>query len=256
MTEEKKPRGWPKGKPRGPRKKVEHATPQDKQETAPAQEVSYKPEEAILEEKRVVSTEEKQLAEVISESRGYTEEELQTILLGLENVGNKYDWAKNADEFRFPDPLYNISQFGTYEQAFRWIDTKDETCMIQIHRSQFRWTPVNLTTHGRLFKDREKRIIFNKHGGIMKGPMLLCWMPGKLHQAWRKIKQDRSNEPTQRKTPAPGTQFYDPASDGSAVVGLERKVGFGKEESVFTGTVHEDTSTHPDTGYEEQGEYV
>lgn len=255
MTEEKK-RGWPKGKPRGPRSTWAKPKAEDKQEVAPAQPVETPVPEPVQEQAKVMSTEDKQLAEVITESRGYTEEEMNTILLGLENVGNKYDWARQADEFRFPEPLYKISQFGTYEQAFRWIDTKDETCMMQIQRSYFRWTPVNMTTHGRLFKDREKRLTFNKHGGIMKGPMLLCWMPGKLHQAWTKTKRDRANEPTERKTTAPGTQFYDPAADGSAAVGLDRKVGFGRDEPAFTGTVHEDTSTHPDSTYEEQGEYI
>jgi hypothetical protein len=232
----KKKRGRPKGTRRVPRKAAK-----------PVEQIA--PEEGVV---NIDLSRDTVLAETILETQGYTDEDVDRIVLGLENQGNAYDWVRNMDEFRLPGPLQKLADEG--KQAFRWIDSNDDTCMIQIHRDNFRWTPVNVMSHGKYFKPNERRIRFNKHGGIMSGYMLLCWMPGKLYDAWCGVKGKMARSPSalDKSNKPPGVTTYDPVAEGSAAAGAN---AYATEEK-FTGVVDVMNDTHPDTSYEESGEYT
>lgn len=232
----KKKRGRPKGTRRVPRKVAQ-------------------PEEMAAPEQSVVNIDlsrDQVLAETILETRGYTDEDVDKIVLGLEDQGNAYDWVRNMDEFRLPGPLQKLADEG--KQAFRWIDSSDGTCMIQVHRDNFRWTPVNIMSHGKYFKAHDRKLRFNKHGGIMSGYMLLCWMPGKLYDAWRSVKGKMAGHetPMEGRSKTPGVVNYDPVAEGTASVGAETYAN----KDQFSGIVHVAEDTHPDAGYDEQGEYT
>jgi hypothetical protein len=158
------------------------------------------------------------------------------------------------NELAYPEPLEKISQLGSGEQGFRWVDTTDTTCMVQLSRKHFRWTPVNLLSHGKYFSKREQAIQFNKHGGIMVGAMLLCWMPGKLYRKWceMKGKMGISTSAMDKSAKPPGVSTYDPVAEGTATSGAQ---SYATSEK-FTGVVDVMNDTHPDTSYEESGEYT
>jgi hypothetical protein len=197
------------------------------------------------------------LAETILDARGYTEEELDKIILGIENQEGSYDWLEQMNDFRLPEPLKRLEESG--EQAFRWIDSSDENCMIQLSREQFRWVPVNMLSHGKHFKKSEQKLRFNRHGGIMNGYMLLCWMPGRLHRAWKaqKARMSSHETPMERPSQLDGVHHYDPVKEGTAAANVDSggKPLYATDKR-FSGVVHDADDSHPDTSYEESGEYT
>ena len=200
---------------------------------------------------------EQHLADTILDARGYTDKELDTILLGLENQENAYDWIENMNDFKLPEPLSRLQEAG--EQAFRWVDSSDQHCMIQISREAFRWVPVNMLSHGKYFPKPEQKLRFNRHGGIMNGYMLLCWMPGRLHRAWKgeKSKMNRHETPMERPSQLDGVYNYDPVKEGTATHNVDTGDGPSyATDKKFSGVVYDADEAHPETSYEETGEYT
>jgi len=192
----------------------------------------------------LMTSEDARVKDAIQSSKGYTEEEIDKVILGFENHDNLFDYLKSMDEFQLPEVLQKLQDTG--EQFFRWIDTLDpQTFDIQINRQNFRWTPVNRNTHGKLLHNR----FFNKHGGVMRGPSLLCWMPGKLHRAWEAFKHRLANAQWQQTSERygqkrGGIEFYDPSREGRSGI-LRSDPGF----------VHEADDKHPQDIFMEAGEY-
>jgi hypothetical protein len=240
-------------KPRG--NALKRRAPKSKPEVGETVEVpTVAPSQQVV---NIDVSKEQHLAETILDARGYTDEELDTIIMGIENQEANYDWLDNMNEFKLPKPLQELEDSG--EQNFRWVDSSDQQCMIQLSRENFRWTPVNMLSHGKYFKKPEDKVRFNRHGGIMNGYMLLCWMPGKLHRAWQaqKARMSGHETPMERPSQLSGVHHYDPVKEGTATSGIDS----GGEplyasERRFTGVVHDANDEHPDTSYEESGEYT
>ena len=227
---------------------------------APKPETKAEPETpAPTPDQQVVNidvSKEQHLAETILDARGYSEDELDTIILGLENQENAYDWLDNMNEFKLPKPLLELDEAG--EQKFRWIDTSDAVCMVQLSRENFRWVPVNMLSHGKYFTKPEEKLRFNRHGGIMNGYMLLCWMPGRLHRAWKaqKARMSKHETPMESGSRLDGVHNYDPVKEGTAVNSIDS----GGEplyatDKRFSGVVHDADESHPEDVFEESGEY-
>jgi hypothetical protein len=88
----------------------------------------------------------------------------------------------------------------------------------------------------------------------MSGYMLLCWMPGKLYDAWCAVKGKMARSPSalDKSNKPPGVSTYDPVAEGTATSGAQ---SYATDEK-FTGVVDVMNDTHPDTSYEESGEYT
>lgn len=188
------------------------------------------------------STEEDEtMSSIVSEAQGPDIKRWEEAFLQVENQGNMYDLV-HAAGYPFYMPKQCEAEWEGNRKRYGWIskDNMESKCDAS---KLFFYTPVNRNNHPMLPKTA-----FNKHGGIYREGLYLCWMPYRMWEKRNEVQTKMANLPWQAqedraKAEGEGVSHYDPTHGGtrSALSGADQ---------VF----QEAEISHPEDSYVEAGE--
>jgi len=169
------------------------------------------------------------------------EEEWEKTYLDIKSRGNYFDLIQNSYPFHLPKICQN--KFEAQVARYGWIAKENMEAKCD-PSSLFYWTPVNHNNHPELAK-----MMFNKHGGIIREGLYLCYRPWRMHTA----RQEMQNEMSRMKY----EELDDMKSVDSEIGGHFDPTEGGRRGASRPGDVivEEGVISHPDDAFSEAGDY-
>jgi len=194
---------------------------------------------------RAESEEEASLRSIISDAPAVDEEEWEKVYMGIKEKGTYFDLIHNMNVLKLPKDLEDAQ--NRKEKRYGWIDKNNMDGKCDSSTIGPYWTPVNKVNHPNLTPH-----MFNKHGGVYREGMYLCYMPWRMKVARDQLQAELAKAPTEsQKDKAEKVNeyggHYDPTEGGTKSVGGSVDPSFGTIET---------EDTHPNEVYESTGESV
>ena len=112
------------------------------------------------------------------------EDEWEKTYLDIKSRGNYFDLIRNMYPFHLPEVCQ--ARFDAKAAKYGWFGKENMEVKCDPSRLIY-WTPVNRNNHPEMAK-----MLFNKHGGIMREGMYLCYMPWKMYEARQEMQSEMS----------------------------------------------------------------
>jgi hypothetical protein len=119
---------------------------------------------------------------IIANAGAVDEEEWEKTFLDIKNRGNYYDLIRNMYPLHLPEACQ--IRFDTKTAKYGWFGKENMEIKCDPSRLIY-WTPVNHNNHPEIPK-----MMFNKHGGLMREGMYLCYMPWKMYEARQEMQKE------------------------------------------------------------------
>ena len=169
------------------------------------------------------------------------EDEWEKTYLEIKSRGNYFDLIRNMYPLHLPEVCERMQEAKV--RRYGWIGK--ENMEVKCEPSKiFYWNPVNHSNHPEI-----PAHLFNKHGGLMREGMYLCYMPWKMYAARQELMAEANrvkymdHDEMLNKEDEFGGHF-DPTEGGTR--------GAGRPGDVI---MEEGVISHPDDSYTEAGEY-
>lgn len=199
------------------------------------------PAQSIVTQKVVGTDEDMLVSGIIAGAGAVDEEEWEKTYLDIKSRGNYFDLIRNMYPLHLPEVCEKMQE--AKQKRYGWIGKENMEIKCEPSRI-FYWTPVNRSNHPEV-----PAHLFNKHGGLMREGMYLCYMPWKMYAARcemqeeaNRVKYSDYDELMNRENEF--AAHFDPTQGGTR--------GGGRPGDVVVETVD---PIHPDDSYKEAGDY-
>lgn len=207
---------------------------------APAVAPEPEPKQTQQPQVQYATEEDHVLSGMISEAGKPDMEEWEKIYIGIEKAGNVFDMARAMFPFTLPTECQKMHD--AKQRRYGWISKENMETKCDPSRI-FYYTPVNRNNHPSL-----PNTAFNKHGGVYREGLYLCWMPWKMWDKRSEVQKQLADAPWQSaqdrvSREGDGVGHFDPTNGGT-------KSGMSGSDIVYA----EAEPTHPEDIFEEAGD--